>query len=150
MKTDKKIIAGCVAIAFSLFCHAEKTLTINGSLAERSDVTEITFAGDNLQLKYESGEVFKIDMEAVEINFSDGTSLKKSFANTFTCNSLIQDQINLSGIEPGATIQIFRMDGQLLYHSVAEDTKATIYVAELAPAPYLLKVGGQIVKFIKK
>lgn len=150
MKTSKKIIAGCVAIAFSLCCHAEKTLTINGSQAERSDVKEITFAGDNLKLTYENGETFAMDMETVEINFTETTSIKESFANTFSYNTLVEEQLELSGLEAGSLVQVFRMDGRLLHSSIAEGERMTIPVSNYTSGSYLLKAGNQIVKFMKK
>lgn len=150
MKKNKKILAGCVALAFSLCCHAEKTLMINGSQAERSDVVEITFAGDYLKMAYDNGETFAMDMETVEINFTDATSIKESFANTFSYNTLVEDQLELTGLETGSLVQIFRMDGQLLFSSHIEGEAVSIPVSNYASGSYLLKAGNQIVKFIKK
>lgn len=150
MKKNKKLFAGCLAFAFTLCCHAEKTLMINGSQAERSDVVEITFAGDNLRMAYQNGETFSMDMETVEINFTDATSIKESFANTFSYNTLVGNLLELSGLESGSLVQIFRADGQLLHASTAKGEDMTIPVSDYPSGSYLMKANNQIVKFIKK
>lgn len=146
----KKLFIPFLALGMSAICHAEKTVLINGTEAEKSNVAEITFAGDNLELKYADGSTFKLDIEAIEINFSDATISKGVIANTFALNTLVENQLSLTGLEIGDQVQIIRVDGRVLYSAVAEEKTMNIAVDGLTPAPYLVKVGKQIVKFIKK
>lgn len=147
---NKKLLSSLFAFGLSTFCFAEKTVMINGSEAEKSDVSEITFAGDNLELKYADGSTFKLDIETIEINFSDATSVGGAVANSFSLSSMVDDQLSLTGLEIGMLVQIIRVDGRVLYSAVADGDAMNISVAGLSPAPYLIKVGKQIVKFIKK
>lgn len=147
---NKKLLTSFLALGLSAYCYADKIVMINGSEADKGDVSEITFAGDNLLLKYSDGNTFKLDIETVEINFSDATTTGGVMANTFSYNSLVEDQLLLTGLEKGKQVQIIRVDGRVLYSAVAEGNAMAIPVNGLAPAPYLIKVGNQIVKFIKK
>lgn len=147
---NKKLLTSFLALGLSVYAYADKIVMINGAKAEKSDVSEITFAGDNLELKYADGNTFKLDIETVEINFSDATATGGVMANTFSLNSLVEDQLLLTGLEKGMLVQIIRVDGRILYSAVANDDAMEISVAGLTPAPYLIKVGNQIVKFIKK
>ena len=146
----RKLISLILAIGFSTFVHAGKTLMINGEKAERDDVSTITFAEDELELRYSDGSTFKLDIETVEINFSVSSGTDGVPTNTFSVNTLVEDHILLSGLEKGSQVQIIRTDGKVLFSTVAEESELTIHTDKMSPAPYLIKVGNQFVKIIKK
>ncbi|MCQ2219291.1 MAG: hypothetical protein MJZ33_12570 [Paludibacteraceae bacterium] len=146
----KRLLASVFALGFSVLVFADKQVLINGSIAEKSDVTEITFKGDNLVLTYSDGSTFMLDMETVEINFSDATSTGGVLAGVFSLNTLVEDELVLSGLQIGEQIQIMGVDGKIYYSSFAEAENVRVSTASLAPSPYIIKVGKQIIKFIKK
>lgn len=145
-----KLISLLLAIGFSSFAYAGKAVMINGEKAERSDVSSIIFDEDELELEYTDGSKFRLDIETVEIDFSSSNNLNAVSANTFSISTLVEDHIFLTELEIGAQIQIIQTDGKVLYSTVVEKTELTIPTNEMAPAPYLIKIGNQIVKIIKK
>ncbi|MBR2262292.1 MAG: hypothetical protein IJ916_11445 [Paludibacteraceae bacterium] len=146
----KKTATLLFAMTFSCLIHAEKALMINGDVAEKNDISEITINGDELELKYADGSTFKLDMEAVEVKFFGTNSINATAANVYSINSFVDDYISLKNIEQGSVIQIIKTDGTVLYSAIANDVEMTINTDKLTPAPYLLKVGNQIIKFFKK
>lgn len=146
----KKLLASLFALGLTASSFAEKQILINGSPAEKSDIEEISFMGDNLILKYSDGDSFTLDIETVEINFSDATSNGSILAGIFTLNSWVKDEIHVSGVTVGTPIQIISVDGKTIYASHAEAEDVTISSAAFTPATYIIKIGSQIVKFIKK
>ena len=146
----KKLLTMAFACGLAFQANAEKQVLINNTPAERNDVAEITFAGDNLLLKYADGNSFKLDMEEVEINFSDLTSTGVATSGLFSLNTLVDDRIVLTGVQEGNQVQIINIEGRVLFSTTANANEVNIATSFLEPAPYLIKVGNQIIKFIKK
>ena len=149
-KMNKKTGMLLFSMAFFSLAQAEKILMVNGEMAERSNLAEITFVGDDLELKYADGSSFKLDMESVEVKFSATSGINAATANICSIGSSVDDHIYLKNIEKGSVIQIIRTDGIVLYSAIANGSEMTINTDKLTPSPYLLKVGNQIVKFLKK
>ena len=147
---DKRLLTTFFALWMSAFAYSEKQVLINGSVADKSDVGEITFQGDDLLLTYSDGSSFRLDMESVVINFSEATSAGGSLSSILSLNTMVEGELRLTGVETGTPIQIIGVDGKVFYSSLAEDSEFSISVAFLPSAPYLIKIGNQIIKFIKK
>ena len=58
------------------------------------------------------------------------------------------DVLILDQIEAGQNVQLFSVDGRLLYSCVASQTQMNIQVTAV-PAVYLIRVDGQVKKFLK-
>lgn len=147
---NKRLLVSVFAAGLSVGAFAEKQVLINGAVAEKSDVVEITFKGDDLELKYSDGSSFLLDMETVEIDFMGGTSLAGVSSGIFSLNSVPEEELRLQGVRQGALIQIIATGGKLLYMEQAGAGDVVIPISFLRPGAYLLKAGSQVVKFIKK
>ncbi|MBP5455762.1 MAG: hypothetical protein J6Y37_04630 [Paludibacteraceae bacterium] len=147
---DKRLLTSFFALWIAAFAYSEKQVLINGTAADRSDVGDITFQGDDLLLTYSDGSSFRLDMESVVINFSDVTSSGGSLSSILSLNTIVGESIWLTGVEEGTPIQIIGVDGKIFYSSRAENSDFSISVATLPSSPYLIKIGDQIIKFIKK
>lgn len=76
-----------------------------------------------------------------------GTNLVENTAGDFTVHAE-GDVLILDQMEAGQNVQIFSVDGRLLYSCVASQTQMNIQVTAL-PAVYLIRVDGQVKKFLK-
>jgi hypothetical protein len=74
----------------------KQTVTIDGQIIEKS-VTNISFSGDNVRLKYTDGTETEADMETVRLsfNYSEPTGIQEPTSNT----PILKDKVayNLSG-----------------------------------------------------
>ena len=64
--------------------------------------------------------------------------------------SFNQETIFIHGIEGRQTVRIYNMSGQVLLSAVSQDGEAQLYVGGLQNGTYLLQVGAQVVKFLKR
>ena len=64
--------------------------------------------------------------------------------------SFNQETIFIRGIEGQQTVRIYNMSGQVLLSAVSQDGEAQLYVGGLQNGTYLLQVGAQVVKFLKR
>lgn len=76
-----------------------------------------------------------------------GTNLVENTADDFTIHAE-GDVLILDQIEAGQNVQLFSVDGRLLYSCVASQAQMSIHVSA-APAVYLIRVDGQVKKFLK-
>ncbi len=119
-----------------------------------NSIGRITFADDNAIIKFK-------DSEAGEYNLGKLSGIKRisfdgidmaSVASTKSNVSVevypnpTSDRILVSGVEEGETIRMFSSEGKLVYAG----TSAEISLANLKTDVYLLQVGKEIVKIIKK
>ena len=119
-------------------------LIINGETIEKV-VTKITFEGDLVVLSFADTSVSSEDMGNVILRFSDlATSIKD--INAFQLKQAVDGSLNIKGLAEGTQVQIFDASGKQM--TATNDT--TINVSSLKPGMYILKVGSQIVKFVKK
>ncbi len=64
--------------------------------------------------------------------------------------TVVNSTLNVMGCKQGATVSVVSMAGQTCLTETAEQGNATIDVSSLPQGHYILVVGGQSVKFIKK
>ena len=62
----------------------------------------------------------------------------------------VQGQLSLTGLVPGATVQVFAVDGTCLVSQAAAGETLILDVTSLTPGCYLLKTGHSVIKFVKK
>lgn len=145
----RTLLLSFLGLCLSAHSFADKTVYVNGTKAEK-DLAEITFAGDNVVLKYADASTFTLDMEQVEIDFGKDAGVMVNGAEYFSVNTLVDDQISVSGAEIGQSLQIVGADGKVFYAATAEAEDVTIPTSNLTAGAYLLKVGNRTIKFIKK
>lgn len=60
------------------------------------------------------------------------------------------DQLTISGAEEDLRIDIYSINGKLLKRDRTSNSQTTIYIGDLTPGLYVLRVGGSSLKFTKK
>lgn len=64
--------------------------------------------------------------------------------------TMVNSTLNILGCKSGAAVQVVSLAGQTVISATVDGSDAAIDVSNLAPGCYLLKVGKQAVKFIKR
>lgn len=60
------------------------------------------------------------------------------------------DEVTIHGVEAGAVIRLFTIDGRMLSNTVADNENVNVSVSTLPAGTYLLQVNGNVVKIIKQ
>lgn len=123
-------------------------------LQDISTIGKWVYVGDDLQLLSHDGSVLAqepvLNIRKITFAESSGTDTPTSMENIQSTSVVIypnpsQDMLIVSGIEAQA-LRVFDMQGRLL--KVENGTQ--VHVSDLAEGTYLLQVGTQVVRFIKK
>lgn len=123
-------------------------------LQDIATIGKWVYVGDDLQLLSHDGSVLAqepvLNIRKITFAESSGTDTPTSMENIQSTSVVIypnpsQDMLIVSGIEAQA-LRVFDMQGRLL--KVENGTQ--VYVSDLAEGTYLLQVGTQVVRFIKK
>ena len=131
-------------------------LKIDGTqqLQDIATIGKWVYVGDDLQLLSHDGSVLAqepaLNIRKITFAESSGTDTPTSMENIQLTSVVIypnpsQDMLIVSGIEAQA-LRVFDMQGRLL--KVENGTQ--VHVSDLAEGTYLLQVGTQVVRFIKK
>ncbi len=148
----KLFLALCLAIGTGLPAEANslvasQTVTINGQTVDATAI-ELTFDGDNVILHFSDGTSQTADMEAVSIAF--GMSANINEVRTFQLSSLTDGQLHLGGLTPGQVVQLYDTSGRLLYGSKSTSDSMTVDMQAMKGGVYILRVGTDIIKFVKR
>ena len=123
-------------------------------LQDIATIGKWVYVGDDLQLLSHDGAVLAqepaLNIRKITFAESSGTDTPTSMENIQSTSVVIypnpsQDMLIVSGIEAQA-LRVFDMQGRLL--KVENGTQ--VHVSDLAEGTYLLQVGTQVVRFIKK
>ncbi len=127
---------------------ADAVLTVNGQQVQKS-VTRVTFDGDKVNVTYGDNSSSQHDMADVAFSFtsSSGIDAVSSFG---TLAVTVGNQLAVSGVAPGCTLQVFDVRGRLVAQAQAVANECTVEVSHLEGGVYILKAGKEIVKFIKR
>lgn len=140
---------------------AETALTIeplNGADKQFavSLIGQIRFADDIMYLFRTSGEelghtpIAEIGKIVFGEHKETPTSIGNTSANIQVFPNPTSDYLFIKGLEVNQTARVFSLDGQLMTTSQTTDTETKIDVSNLQQGNYLLQIGAEIVKFIKK
>ena len=123
-------------------------------LQDIATIGKWVYVGDDLQLLSHDGSVLAqepaLNIRKITFAESSGTDTPTSMENIQSTSVVIypnpsQDMLIVNGIEAQA-LRVFDMQGRLL--KVENGTQ--VHVSDLAEGTYLLQVGTQVVRFIKK
>ena len=123
-------------------------------LQDISTIGKWVYVGDDLQLLSHDGSVLAqepvLNIRKITFAESSGTDTPTSMENIQSTSVVIypnpsQDMLIVSGIEAQA-LRVFDMQGRLL----KAENGTQVHVSDLAEGTYLLQVGTQVVRFIKK
>lgn len=141
----KKILFLLACCLMTIGMQAENTqkLTINGEEVQKV-VTRMTFEGNNVVLHFDDQTQQSADMSTVVLSFTwDG-------AGIYTVKQPVGDLLSLKGIAAGDALTIYDAAGKRVMTTTAEHAAATLSTKSLTPGVYMLKVGRQVVKFVKR
>lgn len=123
-------------------------------LQDIATIGKWVYVGDDLQLLGHDGAVLAqepaLNIRKITFAESSGTDTPTSMENIQSTGVVIypnpsQDILIVSGIEAQA-LRVFDMQGRLL----KAENGTQVHVSDLAKGTYLLQVGTQVVRFIKK
>lgn len=123
-------------------------------LLDIATIGKWVYVGDDLQLLSHDGVVLAqepaLNIRKITFAESSGTDTPTSMENIQSTSVVIypnpsQDVLIVSGIE-AQTLRVFDMQGRLL----KSENGTQVHVSDLAKGTYLLQVGTQVVRFIKK
>jgi len=118
-------------------------------------IGKITFI-DNVMYLYDNQgkQLGYTNVENIaKIVFSDGetTSLEgTSEPSIQVYPNPTQESIYIKGVERGQTVRIYSLQGQQITSTIITGDELQLYVGNIQNGTYLLQVGAQIVKLIKK
>lgn len=145
---NKKTLTTLLLMALTFSANADNEVLINGNKMEK-DAAKLEFDGDKATIGYSDGSTFNYDMEEVEIYFTL-TSSAKNAANFLKLNSVVTDEMQISGLNGSEKLEVRNTLGETLLSHKANAESVTLDLRTLSKGVYLLKLDNQSVKFIKK
>ena len=126
-------------------------VTVNGAPVRKS-VTEISFSGDKLTVRFDDSDSMDADMEAVLLSFAENGMSAVEAAKTlsvFTCEAVVRAKLTVSGLSESAPTASFDPSGKVVFGPVPAAGRMEIKVAHLSAGVYMLRSGNDVVKFTK-
>ena len=87
-------------------------------------------------------------MASVIINFGTTTGIDNIQA--FNLKGTVGGILNLTGITPGQTIQIYDISGKKILETKVSVESQNVDISSAKAGTYILRTGNNVVKFIKK
>lgn len=134
--------------ASSAPAFADAIMTVNGQKVEKA-VTRLTFDGDKVKVAYGDNSASEHDMAEVAFSFSSSSGID-AVSSFGTLAVTVGNQLEVSGIAPGCTLQVFDIRGRLVAQETAVDAACIVEISHLEGGVYVLKAGKEIVKFVKR
>ena len=133
----------CLMTVIPANAAVRQTITVNGETIEKT-VAKVTFEGDDLVLHFSDETTLKADMAVVTIAFDASSGISTVLIGEM--RRLVDDQLVLGNVPQGAKAILFDAAGKQLLTT----TDSTIDMHRMKSGVYMLKVGSQIVKFMKR
>ena len=150
----KTLFAALAVLVSSTVAMAGQQLVINGEAVAGKTVSSISFSGDNAILKYADNTTETYDMEVVVVTFdgeTGNTSIKNYISSAgFELSGAVEDEMTIKGLTAGEQISVYSLNGRCEMSAKATAEEMTIDASGLSRGMHLIKVGTQVVKFIKK
>lgn len=147
-------------LSFLLMCgmcslsHATmvQTIIVNGVEVAGKSVASMTFSGDDAVIVYSDNSSETAPIEQVKILFAYGATgiSKANQTGVFDFKGVVNDKLTVNGIPAGTKAVLYDANGRQCQAVVAEADGLSINMNGKAAGVYMLKVGSQVVKFIKK
>jgi len=152
----KTFLLGLVLLAAGqLFAQSFKMITLsadgNTSTYLVSEVQKITFDEGNstmiVNLKTGGDET-----NITRVSFEDATGIQtpKPESSISVFPNPVQETLTVNGVKKDAVINVYSMSGALLKTVTAQENSTKVDVSSLQQGIYLLQIGKQVVKFVKK
>lgn len=156
----KTFFVTLVSLAFFSFTTlAGSNLTIEyfdgqGKTEALSTLGKLVFQGDNMKLLSKTNEILA-ESPISEVKKIVFTEITTSVPSLRTEESIVvypnpsDDKLFIKGVDPNEVVRIFDMKGVVL-KSVTTSSRTEIDVRDIAKGQYILQIGTDILKFIKK
>ena len=136
-------------MALGAWADATQTITVNGQSVTGKTVASISFEGDNAVVKYSDNSTETSPIEQVKISFAYFTTGIKT-VSVFNFTGIVGGQLHLSGLKAGSLIQVFDTAGRVQARANAAEGDTVLDVNSLNSGVYMVRVGNQVIKFMKK
>lgn len=133
--------------AYASIADYKQTITINGDTLEK-EATELTFDGDNVILHFSDETTQTCDMSEVSIAFNEPTSIES--IKTFNLKGATNGEFEIGGLVPGQSIQIYDISGKKIFGTKSTSETQQIDISNVKSGTYILRVGSNVVKFVKR
>ena len=145
------LIVVCCAMTINAQVKEWSMKTDTGESVLLSEIDYLLAADDCRQFSIILKNGATID-NVSEATFSEATSIYQIKADDGLSlfPNPVRATLNISGCQPGVTVAVLSLDGQLIISQLATADSMTIAVDNLPQGTYLLKTDHSVVKFIKK
>ena len=127
-----------------LLCLAVWAMADDVQTVDASKVASVSFSGDNVVITFGDQTSQIADMEQVRLSFS---ALPTTIG---TIKEHVVDVLDINGIEPGTTIEIYDAQGKKVITARADEARTILNTHSLKGGIYLMKANRQVVKFVKR
>ena len=127
-----------------LLCLSVWVMADDVQTVDASKVASVSFSGDNVVITFGDQTSQIADMEQVRLSFS---ALPTTIG---TIKEHVVDVLDINGIEPGTTIEIYDAQGKKVITARADEARTILNTHSLKGGIYLMKANRQVVKFVKR
>ena len=144
----KHIAVSLLMMAATMTAAADAIMTVNGNPVEKTPVSLVP-DGNQVSVEFDDNTVVLFPMEQIAVTFSTPTGLG-SVATFGKLSVNVGNTLEVAGIAPGCTLQVFDVKGRLVAQAKADADVCTVNISAIEPGVYILRVGKEIVKFVKR
>ena len=137
------------SMALGAWADATQTITVNGKTVTGKTVRSISFEGENAIVLYSDNSSETSPIEQVKISFAYSTTGIKN-VSVFNFSGIVDGQLHLSGLKAGALIHVLDTAGRVQARAKAAEGETVLDVNNLNSGVYMVRVGNQVIKFMKK
>ena len=149
----KSFLLGVVLLLAGHFLAAQNITTVRADNAETAyalaDVQRVVFADNKMTVNMKSGPDVT-DIRCIRFSTATGLKMLQKEASVWIFPNPVQTNLTVSGVDKDAKIKLFNLSGVLLQNFQAQENSTDIDVSSLPQGLYLLQVGEQMLKFIKR
>lgn len=149
-------------ITLLMFCSATAAMADNvwcmvtptGQAIAMSDVDYLVSAGGQTPATFDIVLKDGSHITTGRIDFAQmeptGIEDVRPSADEPVISSVIDSQLTISGTAAGQQVTVYGLSGATLLRTVTAEAQTTLYIGNLTPGVYVLKVGDTAIKFMKR
>ncbi|MBO5960456.1 MAG: T9SS type A sorting domain-containing protein [Paludibacteraceae bacterium] len=137
-------------VATSLLCYGgTSVLRVNGEEVGKT-LQRINFDGDKAVVNFSDGTSTSYNMDLVEVVFKNqGTAMEETGIRLLS--TLVHNELIVEGGAMDELVQVYDMHGRLYLQTTTLPQEALhMDVSNLSQGMYVLRIGGEAIRFIKQ
>ena len=137
-------------VATSLLCYGgTSVLRVNGEEVGKT-LQRINFDGDKAVVNFSDGTSTSYNMDLVEVVFKNqGTAMEETGIRLLS--TLVHNELIVEGGTMDELVQVYDMHGRLYLQTTTLPQEALhMDVSNLSQGMYVLRIGGEAIRFIKQ